>query len=191
MGEHGRVHVGLESRPAAPAAQAETEAAFQVGDTRFDTGAEALELPVHPRRGGHVGLFHAAFLVEHRMRHAERLGLLEVLARRVAAVKGRVRRRRAVVFDMPLKHRQAARAVGRIALLHHRVEHQSAAPGGEVDLVTEVRAATALEDNVGVRLEQAQYLFRRRYRLAVEHAALRLIHDTEQQLSGFADVLCP
>ena len=65
---------------------------------------------------------------------------------------------------------------GGVAGLHHRVEHQSAAPGGEVDLVDVERVATALAHDVGVRLEQAYDLVRRRHALALRDTALGLVH---------------
>ena len=60
--------------------------------------------------------------------------------------------------------------------LHHRVEHQPAAPGSEVDLVAVEGVATALAHDVRVRLEQAQDLVRRRYGLTLQDAALGLVH---------------
>ena len=54
VGEHGRLHPGLEARQAAPTAARESEAALQVGDARLGAGAEPLEHAVPPRRRGHV-----------------------------------------------------------------------------------------------------------------------------------------
>ena len=105
VGEYRRLDIGLEARQAAPEATPQAEAPFQIGDARLDAGAEALELPVQPRRAGHVLDLQAAFLVEHDMLDAQRLGLLEILARGVAAVEGGPRRRHAVMLDVPPEHR--------------------------------------------------------------------------------------
>ena len=188
MGEHRRLDVGLEARQAAPEAAIQAETPFQIGDARLDAGAETLELPVQPRRAGHVLGFQAAFLVEHDMLDAQRLGLLEILARGVTAVESRPRRRRAVLLDVPLEHRQASAdrrrsgAVRRVAVLHHHVEHQPGASRGQVDLVPVMRAAAALDDNVRMRLEQAHYLLASRHRLAAEHPPFGLLRHPAQQI---------
>jgi hypothetical protein len=57
------------------------------------------------------------------------------------------------------------------------IEDQAALAGGQVQLVTVVHLAAALDDDIGVRLEQANQLLAARHRLAGEDAALGLGDD--------------
>ena len=63
--------------------------------------------------------------------------------------------------------------IGRQRSLSADIKHQRAAPGAQVDLVSVVRLAPALADEVGMRLEQTHHLLAGRFR--VEHAALGLL----------------
>jgi len=48
-----------------------------------------------------------------------------------------------------------------------------------------------IDDDVGMRFEQADNFLRRRHRLVVEYSALGLINDLEQQRSVMLDLLNP
>ena len=50
-------------------------------------------------------------------------------------------------------------AVRRIAALDHQVEDQAAPAGGQVELVAVLNLAAAFDDDIGVRLKQADDLF--------------------------------
>ena len=67
---------------------------------------------------------------------------------------------------MALQHGQEPLAVGRVAGLDHEVEDQAAPAGGQVELVAVLDVAAALDDDVGMRLEQADQLLAGRHRLA-------------------------
>ena len=60
---------------------------------------------------------------------------------------------------MTLEHRHEAFAVGRIAGLDDEVEDQAALASGKVELVAVLNIAAALDDDIGMRLEQADDLF--------------------------------
>ena len=100
-------------------------------------------------------------------------------------------RRLAVGLNMAPQHRQAAFTIGRVAGLHHHIKHQSTAPGAQVDLVSVVRLAPALADDVGMRLEQTHHLLAGRHRFAVEHAALGLLHHPLEQVPAGAHLGTP
>src|SRR3954468_5972306 len=62
-------------------------------------------------------------------------------------------------------------------------EDQAALAGGQVELVTVINVAAALDDNVGMRLEQADQLVAGGHRLAGEHPPLALRdHPLDQRL---------
>ena len=82
---------------------------------------------------------------------------------------------------MALKHGQEPFAIRRIAGLDHQVEDQAAPAGGQVELVTVLNLAPAFDDDVGVRLEQADDLFIGRDRLAMKNATLSLCDDPLDQ----------
>ena len=95
----------------------------------------------------------------------------------------RLTRRRAVRGDVALQHRHEPLAVGRVAGLDHEIEDQAAPAGAQVELVTVLDVAVALDDDVGMRLEQADQLLLRRHRLAVQHPPLALRdHALDQRL---------
>ena len=73
---------------------------------------------------------------------------------------------------MALEHRQEALGIGRIAGFDDDIEDQAARAGGQVELVAVLHVAAALDDDVGVRLEQADQLLAGRHRLAGEDPAL-------------------
>src|SRR5260370_991801 len=94
-----------------------------------------------------------AVLVEGRVGDALGLGLGEFAALCIATISRRLTGRAAVERDVAIQHGQEAFAVGRVARLDHQVEDKAAAAAGQVELVAVARLVTALEDDVGVRLE--------------------------------------
>ena len=78
---------------------------------------------------------------------------------------------------MAVEHGQEPFAVRRIAGFDHQVEDQAASAGGQVELVTILNVAGALDDDVGVRLEQADDLLVGGDRLAMKNATLGLRDD--------------
>lgn len=109
--------------------------------------------------------------------HTERFCTLEIGGAGIAAVGRSLPRRCIMVRNVALQHRQEASRISRIASLDDEVEDQPAAAGGEVELMAVVSITATFDDDVGVRLEQADQFLVRRHRLADEHAALRLIDD--------------
>ncbi len=63
-------------------------------------------------------------------------------------------------------------AVGGIAGFDNDIEDQPALAGRQVELVSVLNLTTALDDDVGVRLEQTDQLIASRHRLAIEYPAL-------------------
>ena len=98
-----------------------------------------------------------------------------------AAVGGQLTRRLAMARDVALEHRQQALAVGRVAGFDHQVEDQAALAGGQVELVTVLDLAAALDDDVGVGLEQADQLVAGRDRLARQDPTFGLRDDPLDQ----------
>ena len=96
-------------------------------------------------------------------------------------------RRRTIESDVTLEHRQHALAVGRVAGVDDEIEDQAAPAGGQVELVAVLDVAATLDDDVGMRLEQADQLVGGWYRLAGEHAALGLADDACDQRLKVAD----
>ena len=82
---------------------------------------------------------------------------------------------------MAFEHGQEPFAVRRIANLDDKVEDQAASAGGQVELVTVLNVAAAFDDDVGVRLEQADDLFVGANRLAMKNAAFGLRDDPLDQ----------
>ena len=110
---------------------------------RFSASTPARnQLTVNPCRRRHV--VRLQLLVEHHVLHAQLLGVDQIRPRRIPAVERHpLRRRRS-------QHGASASAGSvhyrRVAGLHHHIEHQRAAPGAQVDLVSVVRLAPALAD---------------------------------------------
>jgi hypothetical protein len=83
--------------------------------------------------------------------------------------------------DVALEHGQEPVAVGRVAGLDDKVEDQAASAGGQVELVAILNVAGALDDDVGVRFEQADDLFAGGDGLAMKDAAFGLRDDPFDQ----------
>ena len=92
---------------------------------------------------------------------------------------------------MALKHGQEPFAVGWIAGLDDQVEDQAAAAGRQVEFVTVLNLAAALDNDVGVRLEQADDLLVGGDRLAMKNATLGLRDDALDQRAIVAELGLP
>jgi hypothetical protein len=64
-------------------------------------------------------------------------------------------------------------------------------PVRQIELVAVLNLTTALDDDVGVRLEQADQFLARRHRLAIEHAALGLGDEARDQRQIMVDLSTP
>ena len=85
------------------------------------------------------------------------------------------------------KHWQQTFAVGRVACLDDEIQDQAASAGGQIELVTVIDIATALDDNVGMRLEEAYQLLIGGHRLAAQDPSLGLVDDPFNQRLVMAD----
>jgi hypothetical protein len=59
----------------------------------------------------------------------------------------------AATVNLAVEHGQEALDIGRVAGLDDDIEDQAAAAGGQIELVSVLHVAAALDDDVGVRLE--------------------------------------
>lgn len=85
--------------------------------------------------------------------HAQGFRLFEIGDAGIAAVACCLSRRRILVRDMALQHRQEAFGIGWIAGFDDDIEHQSAAACGQVELVAIVNVTAPLDDDIRMRLE--------------------------------------
>ena len=96
--------------------------------------------------------------VERHVADAKGLRFAEIMTAGETTVGGRLSRRVVMEADVAVKHGQEVFAVRRIAGLDHQVEDQAAAASGQVELVAVLNLTAAFDDDVGVRLEQADDL---------------------------------
>ena len=82
---------------------------------------------------------------------------------------------------MALEHGQEPFAVRRIAGLDDKVEDQAASAGGQIAVCYALNVAAAFDDDVGMRLEQADDLLVGGDRLAMKNAAFGLRDDPLDQ----------
>src|SRR6202023_3764055 len=157
-GDHGRADVGLEVREAPPWGARKAIGALEAGDASLDAGAEVAQLAIDPVALDHVLDRQAALLVEGDIGDAPGLGLVEIVARGIPTIGRRLTRCAAIEGDVAVQHGNEALAVRRVTGLDHQVEDQAAPAAGQVELVPIARLAAALENDVGLRLRQADPL---------------------------------
>src|SRR5260221_1516348 len=145
VGDDRRPDVRREVREAAPGRAGQAVGALEAGNAGLDAGAEVAQPAIHPAALDHVSDREPALLVESHIAHAPGLGLVEIVARGVAAIGRRLTRRAAIERDVPIQHRQEALAVGRIASLDYHVEDQASPAGGLIWLVDLRSVATGLD----------------------------------------------
>src|SRR5580704_15302544 len=105
--------------------------------------------------------------------------------------RSRTPRALAVEIDVAVKHGQEPVAVRRIAGLDHKVEDQAAPASGQVELVAVLNLAAAFDDDVGVRLEQADDFLVGGDRLATKDSTLGLGDDPLDQRTIVAELGLP
>src|SRR6516165_4294332 len=175
VGDDGGPDVGLEVVEPAPDAACSTIGAFEDGDAGLDPGAEVTQPAIDPLALDHVGDGDATLLVEGDILHAARLGLFEIVATGIAAIGSGLPRRRPAAGDLAIEHRQEALGIGGIAGLDDDIEDQAAFAGSQIELVSVLHLTTPLDDDVGVRLEQADQFLAGRHRLAPRFREGRLL----------------
>ena len=116
------------------------------------------------------------------------LGGSEIGAAGVATTGGGLPRRCAGAGNMAIEHREKALGIGRIAGFDDDIEDQSAFAGRQVELVSVLNLTTAFDDDVGVRLEQADQLLTGRHDLTVRYAALGLDNNARYQWQVMRDL---
>ena len=119
------------------------------------------------------------------------LASVEIVAAGIAAVGGHLAGRRAATGDVAVEHGQEALGIGRVAGLDDDIEDQAALAGDQIELVAVLHVAAAFDDDVGVRLEQADQLFAGRHRLAVQHPAFALVEHARDQRQIMVDLGAP
>src|SRR3954451_18721980 len=183
VGHHRGPDIGLEVVEPAPGAAGQAVGPLEAGDAGLDPGPEVAQLAIDPAAADHVFDAEAALLVKGHVAHPARLRAIQVLAAGKTAIRRRLTRRRAVRADVALQHRHEPVTVGRVAGFDHQIEDQAAPAGGQVELVTVLDVAAALDDDVSMALEQADQLVAGRHRLAAEHPPLALCnHPLDQRL---------
>src|SRR3954447_24242119 len=183
VGHHRGPDIGLEVVEPAPGAAGQAVRPLEAGDTGLDAGPEVAQLAIDPAAADHVFDAEAALLVKGHVAHPACLRAIQVLAAGKTAVRRRLTRRRAVRADVALQHGPEPVTVGRVAGLDHQIEDQAAPAGGQVELVTVLDVAAALDDDVGMGLEQADQLIAGGHRFAAEHPPLALRdHPLDQWL---------
>src|SRR3954453_20265774 len=174
VGHHRGPDIGLEVVEPAPGAAGQAVGPLEAGDAGLDPGPEVAQLAIDPAAADHVFDAEAALLVKGHVAHPARLRAIQVLAAGKTPIRRRLTRRRAVCADVALQHRHEPVTIGRVAGLDHQIEDQAAPAGGQGELVTVLDVAAALDDDVGMGLEQADQLVAGRHRPAAEPPPLAL-----------------
>src|SRR3954451_14535607 len=174
VGHHRGPDIGLEVVEPAPSAAGKAVGPLEAGDTGLDAGPEGAQLAINPAAADHIFDAEAALLVKGPVAHAARLRAIQVLAAGKTAIRRRLTRRRAVRADVALQHRHEPVTVGRVAGFDHQIEDQAAFAGSQVELVTVLDIAAALDDDVGMGLEQADQVIACGPRFGAEQPPLAL-----------------
>ena len=122
---------------------------------------------------------------------AARLGRGEIVLAGITAISGDLPRRHAATGDLAFEHRQEALGVGGVADLDDDIEDQAAAAGDQVKLVSVLHVTGTLDDDVGMRFEQAYQLLAGRHRLTIKDAPLALGQDALDQRQIVAELGAP
>ena len=128
-----------------------------------------------------MSMTRAGLLVERNVADAKGLSLAEIMTAGETTVGGCLLRCLAIEADVAVKHGQETFAVRRVAGLDHQVEDQAAAASGQVELVAALNLTAAFDDDVGVRLEQADDLVVGGDRLALKNSTFDLRDDPLDQ----------
>src|SRR3954468_5626707 len=150
--------VSLEVVEPAPGATGQAVGPLEAGDAGLDAGAEVAQFAIDPVAADHVFDREAALLVKGHVADAARLRPAQIIATGKAAIRRCLTGRRAVSGDVALQHGQEPVAVGPVTRFYLQVEDQAALAGGQGELVTVINVAAALDDDVGMGLEQADQL---------------------------------
>ena len=159
-GEDGELHVGLEGGVAAPCASVQAEGAFDGGDDAFDAGAPFTQLVVDASALHKLAKCVAFEGGKRDVSNAQCAGLFPVAFACESAVGGDIVWRLAKSFQVALKGGHELFAVGRVPFFDDAVENEIACSCAQKDLVSVYDFALALDDDVGVRLEDGDDFFR-------------------------------
>src|ERR1700680_1660758 len=157
----------------------------------FDAGPEGAQLAIDPAALDHVLDAQVGFLVEGHVADPTSLGLVEIMAVGEAAIGGGLTRCLAIEGDVALQHGQKPGAVRRVAGFDNEVEDQAAPAGCQVELVTVFDVAATFDDDVGMRLEQADDLVAGADLLTPENPTLGLPDDPRGQRAIMAQLGLP
>src|SRR5258708_4774055 len=113
------------------------------GPTREGCGRRPAARRMVWRHGGHR---QGALVMEGDILNAQGLCLLQIVEAGVATITGRLSRWRTLARDVALEHGKEALGIGRVAGLDDDIEDQAALAGGQVQLVTVMHLAAALDD---------------------------------------------
>ena len=138
----------------APDAAGEPIGALQAGDAGLDAGAKISKFAINPAALDHILDLKAALFVEGHVTDAIGLGLAEIGAARKSAIGGRLSRRSAEKgIDAPASAAVAHYRPG--CPVRYHIEDQAAPAGDKVELMAVACIAAAFNDDIGMRLEQA------------------------------------
>src|SRR5581483_9159501 len=160
-------------------------------DVGFDAGAEVAQLAIDPAALDHVLNAKPDLFVEGHIVDAKRLGPAEIVTTGKAAIGNRLSRRLAIEGDVAIEHGEEAFAVGGVAGFDHQVEHQAALASGQVEFVAIFNVAAAFDDNVGMRLEQADDLVAGGDGFTVKNPTLGLCDDPFDQWAIVVELALP
>ncbi len=90
---------------------------------------------------------------------------------------------------MAFKHRHEALTIDWIAGFDDRIEDESTASRDQIEFVAVLNVTPTLDDDIGVRLEQAYYLLASRHDLAIEHAPLSLRNHLQNKRFVMLDLI--